>query len=135
MSEELQSLIILTSALSGALAAFAGLIFGALAFRYSKIVKSIYGTELPKNIMLYSLVSTAITLGVSFFLLYRMGYVATTGLDFEPRDWVLFDILVGLNLFVIALRGMEDFRFRMRIMLRNHPDKANMFSTDFTDLK
>lgn len=135
MSEELQSLIVLSSALSGALSAFAGLIFGALSFRYAKLVKAIYGTELPRKIVVYSRISTVITLGIAFFLLHRMGYVATVGEDFAPRDWVLFDILVGLNLFVIALRGMEDFKFRMRMMLRKNPDQANLFNTDFTDLK
>lgn len=135
MSEELQSLIILTSALSGALAAFAGLIFGALTFRYVKLVKAIYGTELPRKIVAYSVASTVITLGVAFFLIYRMGYVATVGQDFEPRDWVLFDVLVGLNVFMIALRAMEDFKFRMRLMLRKDPSSANLFNTDFTDLR
>jgi hypothetical protein len=135
MSEELQSLVILASALSGVLAAFAGLIFGALTFRYTKLVKAIYGTGVPKAIIRYSLISTVITLAMSFFLLYRMGYVATQGKDFDSRDWVLFDSLIGINLFVIALRGLEEFKSSMRTMLGVDEKKVSLFNTDFTDLK
>ena len=135
MSEELQSLIVIASALSGVLSAFAGLIFGALAFRYSKIVKTLYNTDLPRDIVTYSFISAAITLGLSIFLIYRMGYVATTGQDFELRDWVLFHILVGLNVFIIALREIEDFKIRMRVMLRQNPESTNLFNSEFTDLK
>ncbi len=135
MSQELQSLIILVSALSGALAGISGLIYYALLLRYAKLVKALTGRSIPRKIGILSLVSAAITLGIGIFLLYRMGYVATVGEDFSQRDWVLFDLLVGINLFVIAIRGIEDFKFRMAMMLGKDPEDVTLIDTSFTDLK
>ena len=135
MSEELQSLIVLVSALSGGLAAISGLIYYALLLRYAKLVKALTGKNIPRKFGVLSLSAAAITLGIGIFLLYRMGYVATVGADFDTRDWVLFDLLLGINLFVIALKGMEDFKYRMSHMLGKDPDEVTLLDTSFTDLK
>lgn len=133
MSEELQSLIVLVSALSGALSVTAGLIYYALLLRFSKLVKNTTGESIPKNIGILSLISAAFSIGIGMFLLYRMGIVATTGEDFSSRDWVVYHLLVGCNLFTIALRGIETFKYRMGQMLGRDPKQIRVFDSSMAD--
>lgn len=135
MTDELQSLVILISALSGALAAISGLIYYALLLRYIKLVKALTGLLVPRKVVVLSMLSSAITIATGMFMLYRMGYVATTGHDFSVQDWILFHLLVGINLFVIALRGIEDFKFRMSLMFSRKPGEPSLIDTSFSDLK
>ena len=114
MSPELQSLIVLVSAVSGGMAFLSGIIFYVMTLRYAQLMKTVSGLKFPKKLGVYSLIIASIAIALGMFLLYRMGMVANTGVDFGPSDWLLFDFLVGAQLFLSALWCMEDFKFRFK---------------------
>lgn len=106
---------IAVSFFAGLLSLVGGLIMLPFLIHYPEYISIKFDAELNPSVIRNGYIAAGISILAACFFTFRIFYVLTQGHDFDGSDWLAYDFLVGLSMFLNSYFILSLYRERRRI--------------------
>jgi hypothetical protein len=115
MAQEIIYLVIAVSFFAGLFHILAGAILFPFFVAYARFIALKFNVKLPAYVMRRAYLAATLCIVCGLFFVMRIFHILETGTDYSTNDFLLLDILVACNMYMLAFLAITLARETRRI--------------------